>query len=121
MRRPFDLGSTIFNHIMSYVKPREKNVKFPFPNLIFGILSTQGLELYDYEVKMRALDSYKVDHKLLEGKRAKDITPVIPTKILVLLDYEQEDVTPLGKNKKLVASLRASVHNQIVERRLIGQ
>lgn len=66
MRKTFDLGSIISNHIMSFVKPREQNVKMPFPNLIYGILSAQGLELYDYEVNMRALESYSVDHKLFK-------------------------------------------------------
>lgn len=85
MRRPFDLGLIIFNHIMSFVKPREQRVKLPFPNLIYGILSTQGLELYDYEVKMKALDSYRVYHKFLKGKHVKDVTPVIPHSIPMLV------------------------------------
>nr|GLL21937.1 hypothetical protein Itr_chr03CG09980 [Ipomoea trifida] len=46
-------------------------------------LRLNGLGLYDYEVKMRAIDSYRIDYKLLKGKYVKDVTPVLPLNILV--------------------------------------
>ncbi|XP_019168533.1 PREDICTED: uncharacterized protein LOC109164454 [Ipomoea nil] len=39
-----DLGKWIYYHILTLIHPREQKVRLPFPNLIYGILTTQGLE-----------------------------------------------------------------------------
>lgn len=81
----------IFVHILTYIKPREQKVKLSFPNLIYGLLPSQGLELYDYKIKMKALDSYRVNHKLLKENHMKDVTPVIPPNAAILVtDVEKK-------------------------------
>lgn len=94
---------------MGYIKPREQKVKLPFPDLIYGILSSQGIELYDYELKLKALDSYRVYHKLLKGKHLKDVTLVIPPNATVSVADEEEDNIELGHDKKLAKGLLKTI------------
>lgn len=48
-----------------------------------------------FEVNMRALDSYRVQNKLLKGKHVKDVTLVNPSNMPTLVASELEDVTHL--------------------------
>ncbi|XP_019156982.1 PREDICTED: uncharacterized protein LOC109153582 [Ipomoea nil] len=70
-----DLGSWIFYHILTLIHPREQKVRLPFPNLIFGVLTSQGLVPMPSEVISPTL-LYTVDHRLLTGKHIRDVTPV---------------------------------------------
>ncbi|XP_019199140.1 PREDICTED: uncharacterized protein LOC109192888 [Ipomoea nil] len=71
-----DLGSWIYYHILSLIHPREQKVRLPFPILIFGILTKQGLEPMSSEVISPTL-LYTVDPRLLTGGHIRDVTPVI--------------------------------------------
>ncbi|XP_019171048.1 PREDICTED: uncharacterized protein LOC109166609 [Ipomoea nil] len=71
----FDLGSWIYSHILTLIHPREQKVRLPFPNLIFGILTSQGLEPMTSEVISPTL-LYRVDRRLLIGEHICDVTPV---------------------------------------------
>ncbi|XP_019189133.1 PREDICTED: uncharacterized protein LOC109183484 [Ipomoea nil] len=68
-----DLGSWIYYHILTLT--REQKVRLPFPNLIFGILTSQGLEPMASEVISPTL-LYTVDLRLLTGHHICDVTPV---------------------------------------------
>ncbi|XP_019189256.1 PREDICTED: uncharacterized protein LOC109183648 [Ipomoea nil] len=72
----FDLGAWIYNHILTLIHPREQKVRLPFPNLIFGVLTAQGLEPMPSEVISPTL-LYTVDRRLLTGDQICDVTPVI--------------------------------------------
>ncbi|XP_019190720.1 PREDICTED: uncharacterized protein LOC109185194 [Ipomoea nil] len=71
-----DLGSWIYYHILTLIHPREKKVWLPFPNLIFGVLTSQGLEPMPSEV-ISPTHLYTVNPRLLTGGHIRDITPVI--------------------------------------------
>ncbi|XP_019194805.1 PREDICTED: uncharacterized protein LOC109188628 [Ipomoea nil] len=72
-----DLGKWIFYHILTLIHPREQKVRLPYPNLIFGILTSQGLVPMQSEVVTPSL-LYTVDPRLLTGKHIRDVTPVDP-------------------------------------------
>ncbi|XP_019161144.1 PREDICTED: uncharacterized protein LOC109157760 [Ipomoea nil] len=72
----FDLGAWIYNHILTLIHPCEQKVRLPFPNMIFGVLTTQGLEPMPSEVISPTL-LYTVDRRLLSGDNICDVTPVI--------------------------------------------
>ncbi|XP_019178986.1 PREDICTED: uncharacterized protein LOC109174176 [Ipomoea nil] len=55
-----DLGRWIFYHILTLIHPREQKVRLPYPNLIFGILSSQGLVPMQSEIITPSL-LYTVD------------------------------------------------------------
>ncbi|XP_019195998.1 PREDICTED: uncharacterized protein LOC109189824 [Ipomoea nil] len=68
-----DLGAWIYYHILTLIHPREQNVRLPFPNLIYGILTSQGLEPMESEVISPTL-FYTVDRRLLSGDHICDVT-----------------------------------------------
>ncbi|XP_019191510.1 PREDICTED: uncharacterized protein LOC109186057 [Ipomoea nil] len=70
-----DLGKWIYYHILTLIHPREQKVRLPFPNLIFGILTTQGVEPMPSEVISPTL-LYTVDKRLLSGDHIRDVVPV---------------------------------------------
>ncbi|XP_019157368.1 PREDICTED: uncharacterized protein LOC109153932 [Ipomoea nil] len=70
-----DLGKWIFYHVLTLVHPREQKVRLPFPNLIFGILTSQGLKPMPSEVISPTL-LYTVDKRLLSGDHINDVVPV---------------------------------------------
>ncbi|XP_019164466.1 PREDICTED: uncharacterized protein LOC109160639 [Ipomoea nil] len=74
-KMPIDLGKWIYYHILTLIHPREQKVRLPFPNLIFGILTTQGLEPMPSEVISPTL-LYTVDKRLLTGDHFRDVVPV---------------------------------------------
>ncbi|XP_019184285.1 PREDICTED: uncharacterized protein LOC109179175 [Ipomoea nil] len=71
-----DLGSWIYDHILSLFHPQEQKVRLSFPNLIFGVLTSQGLEPMHSEVISPTL-LYTVDPRLLTGGHIRNVTPVI--------------------------------------------
>ncbi|XP_019173797.1 PREDICTED: uncharacterized protein LOC109169370 [Ipomoea nil] len=70
-----DLGKWIFYHFLTLIHPREQKVRLPYPNLIFGVLTTQGLVPMPSEIISPTL-LYTVDPRLLIGKHIRDVTPV---------------------------------------------
>ncbi|XP_019173791.1 PREDICTED: uncharacterized protein LOC109169363 [Ipomoea nil] len=70
-----DLGKWIFYHVLTLIHPREQKVRLPFPNLIFGILTSQGLKPMPSEVICPTL-LYTIDKRLLSGDHIKDVVPV---------------------------------------------
>ncbi|XP_019195715.1 PREDICTED: uncharacterized protein LOC109189559 [Ipomoea nil] len=70
-----DLGKWIFYHFLTLIHPREQKVRLPYPNLIFGVLTTQGLVPMPSEIICPTL-LYTVDPRLLTGKHIRDVTPV---------------------------------------------
>ncbi|XP_019157352.1 PREDICTED: uncharacterized protein LOC109153912 [Ipomoea nil] len=74
-KMPLDLGKWIYYHILTLIHPREQKVRLPFPNLIFGILTTQGIEPMPSEVISPTL-LYTVDKRLLTGDHIRDVVPV---------------------------------------------
>ncbi|XP_019175582.1 PREDICTED: uncharacterized protein LOC109170899 [Ipomoea nil] len=70
-----DLGKWIFYHIITLIHPREQKVRLPYPNLIFGVLTSQGLVPMQSEIITLSL-LYTVDPRLLIGKHIRDVTPV---------------------------------------------
>ncbi|XP_019168372.1 PREDICTED: uncharacterized protein LOC109164071 [Ipomoea nil] len=102
----FDLGAWIYNHIVTLIHPREQKVRFPFPNLIFGVLTTQGLEPMPTEVISPTL-LYTVDRRLLTGNHICDVTPVIAPS-----NSEADTVTdnsPHARDLQLSIQLKARV------------
>ncbi|XP_019173536.1 PREDICTED: uncharacterized protein LOC109169118 [Ipomoea nil] len=72
----FDLGAWIYNHILTLIHPREQKVRLPSPNMIFGVLTTQGLGPMPSEVISPTL-LYTIDRRLLTGDHICDVTLVI--------------------------------------------
>ncbi|XP_019161162.1 PREDICTED: uncharacterized protein LOC109157776 [Ipomoea nil] len=70
-----DLGKWIFYHFLTLIHQREQKVRLPYPNLIFGVLTTQGLVPMPSEIISPTL-LYTVDPRLLNGKHIRDVTPV---------------------------------------------
>ncbi|XP_019171363.1 PREDICTED: uncharacterized protein LOC109166920 [Ipomoea nil] len=102
----FDLGAWIYNHILTLIRPREQKAMLPFPNLIFGVLTTQGLEPMPSEVISPTL-LYTVDRRLLTGDHICDVTPVIAPS-----NSEADRVTddsPHARDLQLSIQLKASV------------
>ncbi|XP_019161969.1 PREDICTED: uncharacterized protein LOC109158507 [Ipomoea nil] len=102
----FDLGKWIYNHVLTLVHPREQKVRLPFPNLIFGILTSHGLKPMPSEVISPTL-LYTVDKRLLSGDRMKDV-------VLVTAPSNSEpdamnDESPHAKDVKLSEQLKARV------------
>ncbi|XP_019181565.1 PREDICTED: uncharacterized protein LOC109176564 [Ipomoea nil] len=71
-----DLGKWIFYHILILIHLREQKVTLPYPNLIYGILTSQGLVPMSSEIITPSL-LYTVDPRLLIGKYIRDVTPVL--------------------------------------------
>ncbi|XP_019166199.1 PREDICTED: uncharacterized protein LOC109161996 [Ipomoea nil] len=113
-----DLESWIYYHILTLIHPREQMVQLPFPNLIFGVLTTQGLEPMHSEVISPAL-LYTVDPRLLIGGHIRDVTPVI-SPFTSDADTVADD-SPHAKDVQLSLRLKArvseleSVHGIIVK------
>ncbi|XP_019175779.1 PREDICTED: uncharacterized protein LOC109171103 [Ipomoea nil] len=74
-KMPIDLGNWIYYHILTMIHPREQKVRLLFPNLIYGILTTQGLEPMPSEVISPTL-LYTVDRRLLTGDHIRDVIPM---------------------------------------------
>ncbi|XP_019158570.1 PREDICTED: uncharacterized protein LOC109155341 [Ipomoea nil] len=70
-----DLGKWIFYHFLTLIHPREQNARLPYPNLIFGVLTTQGLVPMPSEIICPTL-LYTVDPRLLTCKHIRYVTPV---------------------------------------------
>lgn len=111
--KKFDLSFIIFNDVMSFIRPWEQKARLPFSNSIYGILTAQGVEPLA-ETEMKVLNTYRVDHKFLKGKHVRDVFLVNPLNIHALVPNEEEDNTPLGKDKNLVASINATIHDLLV-------
>ncbi|XP_019179164.1 PREDICTED: uncharacterized protein LOC109174380 [Ipomoea nil] len=106
-KMPIDLGNWIYNHILTMIHPREQKVRLPFPNLIFGILTTQGLEPMPSEVISPTL-LYTVDRRLLTGDHIRDVIPVT-----TLSNSEADTVaddSPHAKDLHLSIQLKARVY-----------
>lgn len=71
-RIAFNLGELIHSHIIAFTHKREKKIRLPFPNLIYGILHKQGFQLYPDE-EVIAVDSCSiVDKRLHQGLHVDD-------------------------------------------------
>ncbi|XP_019178560.1 PREDICTED: uncharacterized protein LOC109173723 [Ipomoea nil] len=101
-----DLGKWIYYHILTLIHPREQKVRLRFPNLIFGILTTQGLEPMPSEVISPTL-LYTVDKRLLTGDHFRDVVPMtVPS------NSEPDavfDDSPHAKDVQLSIKLKARV------------
>ncbi|XP_019156922.1 PREDICTED: uncharacterized protein LOC109153510 [Ipomoea nil] len=101
-----DLGKWIFYHVLTLIHPREQKVRLPFPNLIFGILTSQGLKPMPSEVISPTL-LYTVDKRLLSGDHLKDVVPVTAPS-----NSEPDavnDESPHAKDVKLSEQLKVRV------------
>ncbi|XP_019161150.1 PREDICTED: uncharacterized protein LOC109157765 [Ipomoea nil] len=101
-----DLGKWIFYHVLTLVHPREQKVRLPFPNLIFGILTSQGLKPMPSEVISPTL-LYTVDKRLLSGDHINDVVPVTAPS-----NSEPDavnDESPHAKDERLSEQLKARV------------
>ncbi|XP_019163200.1 PREDICTED: uncharacterized protein LOC109159554 [Ipomoea nil] len=101
-----DMGKWIFYHVLTLIHPREQKVRLPFPNLIFGILTSQGLKPMPSEVISPTL-LYTVDKRLLSGDHIKDVVPVTAPS-----NSEPDavnDESPHAKDQKLSEQLKARV------------
>ncbi|XP_019178101.1 PREDICTED: uncharacterized protein LOC109173324 [Ipomoea nil] len=121
-KMPIDLGNWIYHHILTMIRPREQKVRLPFPNLIYGILTTQGLEPMPSEVISPTL-LYTVDKRLLTGYHIRDVDPVTAPS-----NSEPDTVaddSPHAKDVHLSNQLKArvsdleTVHN-IIAKQLTG-
>ncbi|XP_019190738.1 PREDICTED: uncharacterized protein LOC109185210 [Ipomoea nil] len=101
-----DLGAWIYYHILTLIHPREQKVRLPFPNLIFGVLTTQGLEPMPSEVISPTL-LYTVNPHLLTGGHIRDVTPVIAPSTTDA-DTVADD-SPHAKDVQLSLRLKARV------------
>ncbi|XP_019184573.1 PREDICTED: uncharacterized protein LOC109179519 [Ipomoea nil] len=102
----FDLGKWIYYHVLTLIHPQEQKVRLPFPNLIFGILTSQGLKPMPSEVISPTL-LYTVDKRLLSGDHIKDAVPV--TAPSNLEPDAVNDESPHAKDVKLSKQLKARV------------
>ncbi|XP_019151371.1 PREDICTED: uncharacterized protein LOC109148048 [Ipomoea nil] len=101
-----DLGGWIYCHILTLIYPQEQKVRLPFPNLILGVLTTQGLEPMPSEVISLTL-LYTVDHRLLTGGHIHDVTPVVAPST-TNADTVADD-SPHAKDVQLSLRLKARV------------
>ncbi|XP_019157747.1 PREDICTED: uncharacterized protein LOC109154401 [Ipomoea nil] len=101
-----DLGKWIFYHVLTLIHPREQKVRLPFPNMIFGILTSQGLKPMPSEVISPTL-LYTVDKRLLSGDHIKDVVPV--TAPSNSEPDAMNDESPHAKDVKLSEQLKARV------------
>ncbi|XP_019178162.1 PREDICTED: uncharacterized protein LOC109173390 [Ipomoea nil] len=101
-----DLGKWIYYHILTLTHPREQKVRLPFPNLIFGILTSQGLKPMTSEVISPTL-LYTLDKRLLSGDHIKDVVPVTAPTNSELETVNDESLH--DKDVKLSEQLKARV------------
>ncbi|XP_019177734.1 PREDICTED: uncharacterized protein LOC109172939 [Ipomoea nil] len=117
-----DLGSWIFYHILTLIHPREQKVRLPFPNLIFGVLKTQGLVPMPSEVISLTL-LYTVDPRLLTGNHIRDVTlvnaPPSTDADTVADDSPHEKYVQLSLRLKARVSKLETVHG-IIAKQLTG-
>lgn len=64
-KKKLDLGTVIFNHIMSFTRSREYKVKLPFPSLIGKQLEKAQTDLVVVLLRM-SLAEAEVDEELLD-------------------------------------------------------
>ncbi|XP_019158348.1 PREDICTED: uncharacterized protein LOC109155076 [Ipomoea nil] len=102
----FDLGKWIYYHVLTLIHPREQKVRLPFPNMIFGILTSQGLKPMPSEVISPTL-LYTVDKRLLSGDHIKDVVPVTAPSNSEPVAVNDE--SPHAKDMKLSEQLKARV------------
>ncbi|XP_019189503.1 PREDICTED: uncharacterized protein LOC109183930 [Ipomoea nil] len=101
-----DLGKWIFYHFLTLIHPREQKVRLPYPNLIFGVLTTHGLVPMPSEIISPTL-LYIVDPCLLNDKHILDVTPV---NALPSSDADTPvDDSPHAKDVQLFLRLKARV------------
>ncbi|XP_019154249.1 PREDICTED: uncharacterized protein LOC109150721 [Ipomoea nil] len=101
-----DLGRWIFYHILTLIHPMEQKVRLPYPNLIFGVLTSQGLIPMPSEIIAPTL-LYIVDPRLLTGKHIRDVTHVDAPHTSET-DTAVED-TPYARDVQLSLRLKARV------------
>lgn len=75
-RIPINLGEIIFNQIMSFIEPKEPKVKMSYPSLIFGILTSQGLRPYDFEL-LESPPTSTVHKRLCHPPHVVDVLPTM--------------------------------------------
>ncbi|XP_019160443.1 PREDICTED: uncharacterized protein LOC109157012 [Ipomoea nil] len=101
-----DMGKWIFYHVLTLVHPREQKVRLPFPNLIYGILTSQGFKPMPSEVISPTL-LYTVDRRHLSGDHINDVVPVTAPS-----NSEPDavnDASPHAKDESLSEQLKARV------------
>ncbi|XP_019190494.1 PREDICTED: uncharacterized protein LOC109184954 [Ipomoea nil] len=100
-----DLGKWIFYHFLTLIHPREQKVRLLYPNLIFGVLTTQGLVPMPSEIICPTL-LYSVNPRLLTGKHIRDVTPVaVPPSS----EADTPDDSPHARDIQLSLRLKARV------------
>ncbi|XP_019171222.1 PREDICTED: uncharacterized protein LOC109166788 [Ipomoea nil] len=104
-KKPVDLGKWIFDHVLTLVHPREQKVKLPYPNLIYGWLTSQGLVPLANETVRTSL-TYTMDSRLLSGKHIRDVQPVNPPQST---SDDHVDNTPYVNNLRLSKILKIHV------------
>ncbi|XP_019163178.1 PREDICTED: uncharacterized protein LOC109159531 [Ipomoea nil] len=121
-KMPIDLGNWIYHHILTMIHPREQKVRLPILNLIYGILTSQGLEPVPSEVISPTL-LYTVDKRLLTGDHICDVIPV--TAPSNSEPYTVADDSPHARDLQLSIQLKAKVSNletvhSIIAKQLTG-
>lgn len=89
----FNLGRSIFDHVLTFIHPREQKVKLLYPNMIYGILTEQGLTPLTHEI-IRSSPLYKVDERLLGGKHVKDVKLVVLAEDTPMAYLDDQALTP---------------------------
>ncbi|XP_019153675.1 PREDICTED: uncharacterized protein LOC109150211 [Ipomoea nil] len=104
-KKVVDLGKWIFDHMLTLIHPREQKVKLPYPNLVFGMLTYQGLVPMTNEV-VRTTLYYTVYSRLLGGKNIRDVKPVeLPQGV----SSDLADPTPYVNDLRLSKILKVHV------------
>nr|GMD50405.1 uncharacterized protein LOC109181161 [Ipomoea batatas] len=68
----FDLGTLIYDHIMSFTKKKEFKVHLPFPCRIYGVLKAQGFEAYKNEHILENRGVYLFAERLTQSHHFDD-------------------------------------------------
>lgn len=66
-RMSIDLGSFVFEHVMSFTPPKEAKVHLPYPCLILGILKEKGFKPYPNEPILAFSGKFTIDCRLFHG------------------------------------------------------
>lgn len=107
-KKQFNLGQSIFDQVITFIHLREQKVKLPFPNMIYGIITAQGLTPLGHEIVRSSL-LYKVNERLLGGKHVKDVKSMVPLEDTPMADQDEEALTPYLRDLKQSKVLKVRV------------
>lgn len=85
-----DLGTVIFDHVMSLTPPKESKVHLPYLCLLLGILKSQGFKPYPNEPIKTASAKFSTDARLYSGIHYNDRASLLTAPVSGLVPSPQD-------------------------------